>query len=200
MVLGTTNINIFNIINFNWIINRINIKIISQDINIIVSVKKGHRMWISTSNDQHRLFVKINVLIDEKIGLHQLMSAITTTLHTTGIIVNIDIIRSIVHNINRNISIINVIITVNVGNAKIGQLVLINEINGQHHPQVELNEPIDETTDLHQVIVATTMTVRTSTDVERKSIIQNGTVILHQATVMTNPTVVLLHLMNRQIG
>ena len=73
-------------------------------------------------------------------------------------------------------------------------------MNGQHRPQVELNEPIDETTDLHQVIVATTMTVRTSTDVERKSIIQNGTVILHQATVVTNPTVVLLHLMNRQIG
>jgi len=40
-------------------------------------------MWISISNDQHRLF--ISELIDEKIGLHQPISAITTTLHTTVI-------------------------------------------------------------------------------------------------------------------
>ena len=159
-------------------------------------------MWISTSNDQHRLFVKINGLIHEKIGLHQPISAITTTLHTIGIIINMDIIRSIVSNINinRNISIINVIITVNVGNVKIGQLVRINEINGQHRPRVELNEPIDERTDLHRVIVATTTTVLTASDVERESIIQSGTAILHQATVVESPTVVVPHLMNRQIG
>ena len=145
MVLRITSINIinFNSIIINWIINRINIKIISQDI---------------------------------------------------------DIIRSIVINIIRNISIINIIITVNVGNAKTDPLVRINAINGQHRPRVELNEPIDERTDLHRVIVATIMTVRTSTDVERKSIIQNGTAILHQAIVVTNPTVVLPRLMNRQIG
>ena len=143
------------------IINRLNINIISQDVDIIVSIKKDHLTWISTSNDQHHLFAKINKFIDGKIGLHQLISAIMTTPHTTGIIVNI----------------VNIIITVDISNIGSDGQVRTYTLNSQRRLRVELSEPINERTDLHQVTVLSkryfgqlpTSKEKSSLDVEQRS-------------------------------
>ena len=83
---------------------------------------------------------------------------------------------------------INIVVIVIISNTKTNQLVRINGSNGKHCPLVELNEPIDERTDLQQVIVVMTTTIRIAADVERRSTIQSGTAILHRVTAVAYPT------------